>query len=152
MMLYYREKSKYTVICPKCDELLKINIDLNNFKIIGQCKKGHYFNDILFDNFGDDYIKNTDLLKSKNGEIEPGKKESNYTCNKCKKSFSCICNDNNDKKSNSQCTIHDLKYDYFYDNSKIFLCQDCIKLYQYEGEKEKEIKIKSVNILKKIQN
>jgi len=149
MMLYYREKSKYTVICPKCDELLKINIDLNNFKIIGQCKKGHYFNDILFDNFGDDYIKNTDLFKSKNGEIELGEKESNYTCNKCKKSFSCTCNDNNDKKSNKQCTIHDLKYDFFYDNSKIFLCQDCIKLYQYEGEKEKEINNKISEYIEK---
>ena len=155
MMLYYREKSKYTVKCPKCDDLLKINIDLNNFKIIGHCKKDHYFNDILFNNFENDYIKNTDLFRSKNGELEPGEKESNYTCHKCKKSFCCTCKDNNDtlidniKKSNNQCTIHDLKYDYFYNNSKIFLCQDCIKLYQYEGEKEKEINNKIIEYIEK---
>jgi hypothetical protein len=149
MMLYYREKSKYTVKCPKCDDLLKINIDLNNFKIIGHCKKDHYFNDILFNNFENDYIKNTDLFRSKNGELEPGEKESNYTCHKCKKSFCCTCKDNNDKKSNNPITIHDLKYDYFYNNSKIFLCQDCIKLYQYEGEKEKKINNKIIEYIEK---
>ena len=95
MMLYYREQSKYTVKCPKCDDLLKINIDLNNLNIIGQCKKGHYFNDILFNDFEEYYLKNTDILKTKKGELEPGEKESNYTCHKCKKSFNCTCNENN---------------------------------------------------------
>ena len=138
-MLYYREKSKNTIKCPKCDDLLKINIDLNNLNIIGQCKKGHYFNDILFHDFEDNCIKKTDVFKSKKGELEPGEKDSNYTCHKCKKSFICTCNKNNNNKSDNICTIHDLNYDYFYNDSKIFLCQDCIKLYQYEGEKEKEI-------------
>ena len=147
MMLYYREKSKNTIKCPKCDDLLKINIDLNNLNIIGQCKKGHYFNDILFHDFEDNCIKNTDIFKSKNGELEPGEKDSNYTCHKCKKSFSCSCKENNNNKSDIICTIHDLNYDYFYNNSKIFLCQDCIKLYQYEGEKEKEINNKIVEYI-----
>ena len=138
-MLYYREKSKYTVKCPNCDDLLKFNIDLNNLNIIGQCKKGHYFNDIIFNNFEDAYIKKTDVFKSKYEELKPGEKETNYTCHKCKKSFICSCNENNNNKSDIICTIHGLNYDYFYNNSKIFLCQDCIKLYQYEGEKEKEI-------------
>ena len=149
MMLYYREKSKYTVKCPKCDDLLKINIDLNNLNIIGQCKKGHYFNDILLDDFEDNCIKNTDIFKSKNGELEPGEKESNYTCHKCKKSFRCSCNENNNNKNDNICTIHELNYDYFYNNSKIFLCQDCIKLYQYEGEKEKEINNKVSEYIEK---
>ena len=148
-MLYYREQSKYTVKCPNCDDLLKINIDLNSFKIIGQCKKGHYFNDILFNNFEKDYIKNSVLIKINNGELKPGEKESNFTCHKCKKSFRCTCNDKYDKTSNKLCTIHDLKYDYFYNDSKIFLCQDCIKLYQYEGEKEKEINNKIIEYIEK---
>ena len=149
MMLYYREKSKNTIKCPKCDDLLKINIDLNNLNIIGQCKKGHYFNDILLDDFEDNCIKNTDIFKSKNGELEPGEKESNYTCHKCKKSFRCSCNENNNNKNDNICTIHELNYDYFYNNSKIFLCQDCIKLYQYEGEKEKEINNKVSEYIEK---
>ena len=138
MMLYYRETSKYTVKCPKCDELFKFSIDLNNLKIVGQCKKGHYFDDILFNKFEYDYIKKTDVYKSKNGELKSGEKQSNYTCHKCKKSFDCTCNENNNNKNDNLCTIHDLEYDYFYNDSKIFLCKDCIKLYQYEGEKEKE--------------
>jgi len=149
MMLYYREQSKYTVKCPKCDDLLKINIDLNNLNIIGQCKKGHYFNDILTNDSGDIYIKKTDIFKSKNGELKPGEKESNYTCHKCKKSFNCICNENNNNKSDNICTIHDLNYDYFFNDSKIFLCQDCIKLYQYEEEKKKEMNNKISECIEK---
>ena len=152
MMLYYIEKSKKTVKCPKCDELLKFNIDLNNLTIIGQCKKGHYFNDINFDKFENDYIKITDVCKIKNGELKPGENELNYTCHKCKKSILCTCNENNNK-NDILCPIHDLKYDYCYNNSKIFLCKDCMKLYEYDGEdKEKELKMKINDYIEKNTN
>jgi len=39
-------QSLYTAKCTQCQSLLKFNIDINNLMIKGECKKGHFFDDI----------------------------------------------------------------------------------------------------------
>ena len=89
------------IICPKCGENSRIQIDKYKIKLY-ECKNGHEINNILLDEF--ENIEKMDLTKIKcnvdNCEKNKGNTYNNefYRCLKCKKNLCPLCRTTHDKK------------------------------------------------------
>ena len=120
------KKNRYIVRCKNCKGLAKFKFNKNNFKLIGECYQGHYFSDLTLDEFTNNFIINSQTSKSYDNPI-------NVKCYNCDKEVNKIF-------------LYNLKYDFFNNNDKIYLCQECIKnIPLIEKESEIKMKIKSFN-------
>ena len=138
MKLYKIKKTKFIIQCPECLGLSRVKINDNNFICRGECKNGHIFDNLSFEQFKS-CIKN--IWCSKNYENKNN--NNNINCYNCNKSIYCNCDKLNITKdiNNEFCSIHNLKYDFYSNNNKINLCEECQKLIPYVNNK-KEIKSK----------
>ena len=129
-------KSK-EIICPKCKECIRINI--NNYKIkLYNCKNRHCIDNISFKEF--DNTQNIDISKIICDECKKNNKcDSNnnlfYRCNDCKRNLCILCKSKHNKlhniidydTHNYICEFHNEKYISYCNNCYMNICQLCEK-------------------------
>ena len=146
MKLYKIKSKKYILKCPECLGLANFKINRNDFEFKVECQNGHIFDNITSEKFVSCINK---VWCSKNYEDNNNIINNCYNCNE-----TLICN----CKNKEYCSIHNLKYDYYLENNKIYLCKKCQKLIPYiNNKKEIKNKIKEYNnkikdLLKNIEN
>ena len=130
------KKSKY-IICPKCNDLTKINIKDYRISLNG-CQKDHIINNISLSDFNKlqlideskiicDICKNVNKANSYNNIF--------YICNKCNKYICPLCNSNHEKKHNRieyelkyfKCKLHNDTYIKYCNECKNNICILCEK-------------------------
>ena len=114
------------IICPSCKEICEINF--SDYKIsLGNCKNGHYFKDILLNEFNDfQKIKEKKILcdNCNNNKMEAFKNEF-FKCCYCNKNLCPLCKNNHNNKhiiieydnKNNLCNQHGKRI--------ILYCKDC---------------------------
>ena len=117
------------IICPKCGECAKL--DINEYKILIQCKNKHNLGNILLNEY--ENTQKIDISKIKCEECKKENKAKSYNnnfyrCNKCNKNLCPHCKEihikeehkiiNYDDK-NYICNIHNMIYTSY--------CKDCDK-------------------------
>ncbi len=102
MEQFYLNNSKYIVACDKCNEIVKFNINYENFTLSVKCKNGHYKKNISFKNFEKIYIKQSQIYKSIcfNCFNEINDYCFNYKCEICNKLYCRNCITKHIKKTN----------------------------------------------------
>jgi len=123
------------IICPKCKEKAKININDYNIKIDG-CKNDHIIDNILFDKF--ENLEIIDISKiiceqcNVNNKNDSYKNKFNY-CLDCKKNICVTCKIKHDKNhriidydnKDYICNIHNEGYIRYCKDCKLNLCIYC---------------------------
>ena len=123
------------IICPKCCEKAKININNYNIKIYG-CKNNHIIDNILFENF--ENLEMIDISKiiceecKINNKKDSSENKFNY-CLDCKKNICVECQINHDKNhkiidyenKNYICYNHYEGYTRYCEDCKMNLCKNC---------------------------
>ena len=144
-------KLSKVIICPKCNENCRINIQ--NYKVkLYECKNNHEINNILLNEY-----YNTQNINESNIICENCNKINKYTsynnqffiCLTCKKNICPLCKSNHQKRhkiidyerKNYVCNIHNDSYISFCNECKKNLCMQC------EIEHDKHEKIFYKNIL-----
>ena len=160
-------KSK-EIICPKCKECIRINI--NNYKIkLYNCKNRHCIDNISFKEF--DNMQNIDISKIICDECKKNNKcDSNnnlfYRCNDCKQNLCIFCKSKHNKlhniidydTHNYICEFHNEKYISYCNNCYMNICQLCEKNHlnhdteYYKLIPDKDKKIDELNSLRKLIN
>ena len=124
-----QKKSKY-ILCPKCLEVININIKDFKFKLFG-CKNGHIIENLSFSDlnnsqflYGFDESKIIcDICK----KVNKAKAYNNlfFICNTCNKNICPLCNSSHDKSH----IIIEYEEKYFkcnlHNESNVFYCNDC---------------------------
>ena len=138
MELFYVENTKYIAKCPECSEIVKFEINYENFYISVECKNGHNKNNLPYEEFEQNYIKPSQIytcncyncFKLINDE------NINYKCQNCDKLFcaDCINVHMQKTKHNSKtrfyhqyqlCQKHNQKYSLFCEVCKLNICNKC---------------------------
>jgi len=123
------------IICPKCKEKAKININDYNIKIDG-CKNNHIIDNILFDKF--ENLEMIDISKiiceycKINNKNDSYENKFNY-CLDCKKNICVTCKIKHDKNhkiidydnKDYICNIHNEGYTRYCKDCKLNLCIYC---------------------------
>ena len=133
---FYVENSKLIVRCPECNEIVKFEINYENFCVSIECKNGHNKNNLSHGEFARNYIKSCQIYKSNcyNCFNLLYDELINYKCLICNKLFcsKCINNHVKEAKHNSKikffqqyqiCTKHNQKYSFFCEECKIIICE-----------------------------
>ena len=156
------------IICPKCKECIRINI--NNYKIkLYNCKNRHCIDNISFKEF--DNTQNIDISKIICDECKKKNKcDSNnnlfYRCNDCKRNLCIFCKSKHNKlhniidydTHNYICELHNEKYISYCYNCLMNICQLCEKNHinhdteYYKLIPDKDKKIDELNSLRKLIN
>ena len=142
MKLFQIENNcNYTAKCTLCPSLLKLNIDINNLLINGECKNGHIFENIKPDQMID-FIKNTYYSKNFCYKCQAKLNEDlkNQICLDCNKLFCHNCIKNHIKEKNHKtnlfninnrfCNIHKVKITLFCEECKANICTECKSLHK----------------------
>ena len=160
-------KSK-EIICPKCKECIRINI--NNYKIkLYNCKNRHCIDNISFKEF--DNMQNVDISKIICDECKKNNKcDSNnnlfYRCNDCKQNLCIFCKSKHNKLHNIIdydthkyiCEFHNERYISYCNNCYMNICQLCEKNHlnhdteYYKLIPDKDKIIDELNSLRKLIN
>ena len=137
MEIFRIENTKYSIICPKCKNILKFKIYQNKFEVEGECGNGHIFKNISFCSFINDFIKSTSLIKYiKCNKCFISNKTKSFLCQTCNKLFCINCinqhlkeeNHSNAKfyiKNNKLCLKHNKSFYFFCNDCKCYLCENC---------------------------
>ena len=162
--------SLYTAKCTQCQSLLKFNIDINNLMIKGECKKGHFFDDISSLSLYN-FIKNTSYIINYcykcHSKINNNSK--NYICKNCNILFCSNCFEIHSKEKNHQtkfynynlrfCIKHDKLNTLFCEDCKINICEECKDEHNshcinsfFEGKINEKNNINYDNYKKRIEN
>ena len=144
ILVYNRyEKAQNTMIikpkdisCPKCGDIAKINIV--DYKILLQCKNGHYIDNIKLDEY--ENTQKIDISKIKCDECNINNKSNTYNklffrCNTCNINICPLCADKHDKNhniinyddKNYICCKHNKIYNSYCDTCKSNICLFCEK-------------------------
>ena len=126
-------KSKY-IICPQCKE--NIRIIIKDFKInLYQCKNGHTFDNMSFQDFAKTQLINESTIKCDKCERTKSDsyKKKFYICFTCKQKLCCLCqNNHNDthyivdyNKKDYICPTHCDSYTHYCNNCKLNICAIC---------------------------
>ena len=128
-------KSK-DIICPKCGECAKL--DINEYKILIQCKNKHNLGNILLNEYED--TQKIDISKIKCDECKKETKAKSYNnnfyrCNQCNKNLCPYCKSNHDKshcikeydKKDSVCLNQYESYNSYCRQYHLNLCLKCEK-------------------------
>ena len=130
------KQSKY-IICPKCNDLTKINIKDYRITLSG-CQKGHIMDNISFSDFNKsqlideskiicDICKNVNRANAYNNLF--------YLCNTCNKYICPLCNSKHENKHNKieyelkhfKCKLHNDPYIRYCNQCKNNICILCEK-------------------------
>ena len=126
--------SKY-IICPECKENIRFTIE--NYKInLYECKNGHIFNDIIFEEYENlQKINLSEIKCDKCKEKNKGNTHNNefYRCLDCKMNLCPSCKSLHDKNHNNInyenknyfCEIHNEQYIEYCNNCKKNICKFC---------------------------
>ena len=137
MEVFRIQNSKYIAKCPECSEIIKFNINYEKYTISVECKNGHNKNNINFQEFNENYIKDSQYysLYCYNC-FNIVKDTNNYICRDCNKLFCQCCIDNhmrnNDHKTKINfiqqyqlCSYHNKKFSFYCNFCKINICDNC---------------------------
>lgn len=136
------------IICPKCGEAAKL--DINEYKIILQCRNGHNRGNILLDEY--ENTQKVDISKIMCDVCKKTSKANSYNnifyrCNQCRFNLCVGCqnkhqNENKDhtiinyEEKNYICETHNEKYSSHCFNCKKSICIFCEKEHEkYKGHK-----------------
>ena len=138
MEFFAVDNTKYAPKCPKCSEIIKFKINLNNFTISFRCPKGHSRQNISLMSFNRNYIKSSQTYKINCSNCFNSLEDNNknYKCEICNKIYcpSCIKSHNKKMKHNSKslfiykyqlCNIHNQKFSSFCETCKTNICPQC---------------------------
>ena len=139
MEIIYHKGKKYSTKCPWCFETIKFKINSNEFSISTVCKNGHKFDNLSFEQFSNQCIKQTNYsyIKCYRCYSLINEEFQNFKCEECKEIFCNRCikyhskEKNHNRKSyyinkNNQCQLHQKEYNLFCDTCKVNICQGCI--------------------------
>ena len=167
-----KNKNSYSFKClnPNCEKPSKIIISLNynNFILKGECMGGHYFSknlnfiekDAIFQK-----VQKVNSISFYCNECceELNEHKNKYKCDKCKEIFCNKCIDSHLKSKkinnkteyvlnyNSICKIHNKKYNYFCNDCKMNICDDCWNLDIHKSHEFKNfLKLKTKEFYKPI--
>ena len=130
------KKSKY-IICPKCNDITKINI--KDFKItLYGCKEEHIFDNLSFSDFNQSQlIDESKIICDICKNINKANTYNNlfFICNTCDKYICPLCNSKHEKKHNKieyelkyfKCKLHNDSYTQFCRRCKKNICLSCEK-------------------------
>ena len=127
-------KSK-DIICPDCNEDIKLNIEDYIINLFG-CKNNHNINNIFLDKFESTQNKNiSKIICQKCKKYNKGNVHNNkfYICNSCKMNICPICFSNHDKKhniinyddKNYICSLHNKIYNAYCEKCNQNICIYC---------------------------
>ena len=132
-------KSK-EIICPKCWDNCRINIQNYKIKLFG-CKNGHEIDNILLNEFDNSQnINESKIICNICNKISKNKAHNRtfYKCLTCQLNICPLCNSIHDKnhkiidydKKNYICKIHKDSYISYCEKCKINLCFQCEELHK----------------------
>ena len=130
------KKSKY-IICPKCNDLTKINIKDYRISLSG-CQKNHIIDNISLSDFNKlQLIDESKIICDICKNVNKANAYDNifYICNKCNKYICPLCNSNHEKKHNRieyelkyfKCKLHNESYIKYCNQCKNNICILCEK-------------------------
>ena len=153
MELFCLENKGYTMVCDECYEPSKYILDLENFKLIGECINNHHINLDISQYYKYDYDnESTDLKIIKNNfrlnqayisinhcykcYLEIDDDLDGFICKECQKIFCKNCINEHSQENNHYnkikyininklCRVHNKKHLFFCNDCKINLCDDC---------------------------
>lgn len=137
MEIFKLENTKCSVICPECKNILKFKINSDKFVVEGECRNGHNNNNIPFNSFIMDYIKNTSSTKLiKCYKCFTNNQSTRYLCQACNELFCFKCVNEHLKekghinikiisKNNKLCQKHNKIFFYYCYNCSCYICESC---------------------------
>ena len=138
MELFYLENTKYIPKCPECSEIIGFKIDYENFLVSVKCINGHNKDDLLYNDFQDNYVKSSQLYRTNCHQCFKVLNEdgTNFKCQICNKLYCSNCIKKHTKETNHNsiitflqpyqlCQKHNQKYSFFCQNCKKNICDKC---------------------------
>ena len=148
MEIIYHYGVKTSTKCPDCYQPIKFRINSDKFNISLICRNGHLYNNMSFEDFKNNCLKQTNYSYIKCNRCYSFINEgiNNYICEKCNQLFCSKCikihsiEKNHNLKSNylnenRKCKIHQKILNSFCEDCLLNLCEQCMNFHNMHNIK-----------------
>ena len=137
MEVFHVNNEKYMPKCPKCSNIVRINIDYNTFNVSADCKECHNIKYLSSTTFYQDYIKRSLSYKYACFKCFNNLRDDsiNYKCQICNKLYCPYCITSHEKETEHTkvkfiqkyelCKMHNQKYYFYCGKCRTNLCLKC---------------------------